>query len=355
MGIEKVMPSFRDLEVMLQLLPRSSTGERMNPYTSIWTGVRAGDGPGAFHLVLLDNGRTRPSRTRSGATRFAASAARPASTSARSTARRAATPTTRRTRGRSARSCSRSSTGSVAPRRRCRSPRPSAAPARTSARCGSTSRRSWSTSARGRRGDAARARSGALKRLGRVSAPRRGYERAQRLAVSLQRPFVRAAGSGASRPARCARGGAAAICRRCRADVPRVVGVVSAREVVLERVRRAVESAGPPRSAALRRGGPRRTPEVEAFVERIRDYRATVLARTTPGGVAEVLRGRARVGSGSRRISRAAPSGRGRLVEDDALSPQQLDELDGALTTCAAPARYRHDRARRRPGQGRRR
>src|SRR3954470_1088331 len=34
MGIEKVLPEWRDLEVMLQLLPRSSTGERMNPYTS---------------------------------------------------------------------------------------------------------------------------------------------------------------------------------------------------------------------------------------------------------------------------------------------------------------------------------
>ena len=59
MGIEKVLPSWRDLEVMLQLLPRSSTGERMNPYTSLWTGVRPGDGPREFHLVLLDNGRTR--------------------------------------------------------------------------------------------------------------------------------------------------------------------------------------------------------------------------------------------------------------------------------------------------------
>jgi L-lactate dehydrogenase complex protein LldF len=58
MGIEKVVPTFRDLEVFLQLLPRSSTGERMNPYTSLWTGVHAGDGPEAFHLVLLDNGRT---------------------------------------------------------------------------------------------------------------------------------------------------------------------------------------------------------------------------------------------------------------------------------------------------------
>ena len=59
MGIEKVLPRFEDLEVFLQLLPRSATGERMNPYTSLWTGVREGDGPEVFHLVLLDNGRTR--------------------------------------------------------------------------------------------------------------------------------------------------------------------------------------------------------------------------------------------------------------------------------------------------------
>ena len=58
MGIEKVLPEWRDLEVMLQLLPRSSTAERMNPYTSLWRGVREGDGPEEFHLVLLDAGRT---------------------------------------------------------------------------------------------------------------------------------------------------------------------------------------------------------------------------------------------------------------------------------------------------------
>ena len=57
-GIEKVLPGWRDLEVFLALLPRSSTAERMNPYTSTWTGVHPGDGPRAFHLVLLDNGRT---------------------------------------------------------------------------------------------------------------------------------------------------------------------------------------------------------------------------------------------------------------------------------------------------------
>ncbi|MDT4905264.1 MAG: L-lactate dehydrogenase complex protein LldF [Pseudonocardiales bacterium] len=55
MGIEKLVPTWTDLEVFLQLLPRSSTGERMNPYTSMWTGATEGQD---FHLVLLDNGRT---------------------------------------------------------------------------------------------------------------------------------------------------------------------------------------------------------------------------------------------------------------------------------------------------------
>jgi L-lactate dehydrogenase complex protein LldF len=58
MGIEKLIPTVQDLEVFLQLLPRSSTGERMNPYTSLWSGTTPGDGPQEFHLVLLDNGRT---------------------------------------------------------------------------------------------------------------------------------------------------------------------------------------------------------------------------------------------------------------------------------------------------------
>ncbi|GHF29817.1 iron-sulfur cluster-binding protein [Streptomyces mashuensis] len=57
-GIEKTVPAWRDLEVFLQLLPRSSTAERMNPYTTMWTGTTDGDGPSAFHLVLLDNGRS---------------------------------------------------------------------------------------------------------------------------------------------------------------------------------------------------------------------------------------------------------------------------------------------------------
>ncbi|MDK7147342.1 iron-sulfur cluster-binding protein [Corynebacterium kroppenstedtii] len=58
MGIEKLLPTFKDLEVFLQLLPRSSTGERMNPYTSLWSGTTENDGPKNFHIVLIDNGRT---------------------------------------------------------------------------------------------------------------------------------------------------------------------------------------------------------------------------------------------------------------------------------------------------------
>ena len=58
MGLEKVIPTWQDLEIFLQLLPRSSTAERMNPYTSLWSGVTPGDGPREFHLVIIDNGRT---------------------------------------------------------------------------------------------------------------------------------------------------------------------------------------------------------------------------------------------------------------------------------------------------------
>ncbi len=58
-GIEKIIPSFQDFEVFLQLLPRSATGERMNPYNSIWSGVSPEAGPKEFHVVLLNNGRTK--------------------------------------------------------------------------------------------------------------------------------------------------------------------------------------------------------------------------------------------------------------------------------------------------------
>ena len=80
MGIEKLVPTWRDLEVFLQLLPRSSTGERMNPYTSAWTGVHsrrreaAERSPGA---ARQRHGRRR-SPTRSAARCCTASSAAPA-------------------------------------------------------------------------------------------------------------------------------------------------------------------------------------------------------------------------------------------------------------------------------------
>src|ERR1700677_3637459 len=57
-GIEKVIPCFQDLEVFFETLPRSATGERMNPYNSVWTGVHMSDGPQEFHVILLDNARS---------------------------------------------------------------------------------------------------------------------------------------------------------------------------------------------------------------------------------------------------------------------------------------------------------
>lgn len=62
MGIEKVIPRFEDLGVFFKLLARSATGQKMPVYTSLITGPRRpgeADGPEAFHLVVLDNGRSR--------------------------------------------------------------------------------------------------------------------------------------------------------------------------------------------------------------------------------------------------------------------------------------------------------
>ncbi len=59
MGVEKVVPTLEDLALLLRLLPRSATGERMSSYVSLLTGVTAGDGPREYHIVLLDNGRRR--------------------------------------------------------------------------------------------------------------------------------------------------------------------------------------------------------------------------------------------------------------------------------------------------------
>ena len=72
MGIERVVPTIEDLEIMLQVLPRSATGQKLTAYTNIITGPRRRssennlgkktvdepDGPDELHVVLVDNGRS---------------------------------------------------------------------------------------------------------------------------------------------------------------------------------------------------------------------------------------------------------------------------------------------------------
>jgi L-lactate dehydrogenase complex protein LldG len=133
---------------------------------------------------------------------------------------------------------------------------------------------------------------------------------------------------------------------------------MTARDAVLERVRQAVAGALPtsvPRRYSVEGSTPHT--RVEAFVDRVRDYRATVLhVDDAAVAVAEVLaaQGARRIGIPRDLDPRLRPAGV-ELVEDDALSPQQLDELDGALTTCAAACAATGTIALHGgPGQGRR-
>lgn len=62
LGMEKVIPSLGDLAVLLKVLARAATGQKMSIYTSLITGRRQRDeldGPDEFHVVVLDNGRSR--------------------------------------------------------------------------------------------------------------------------------------------------------------------------------------------------------------------------------------------------------------------------------------------------------
>lgn len=61
MGMERIVPSFADLEVMATLLPRSATGQKMTMYMSAITGPHRqtdGDGPDDLHIIVIDNGRS---------------------------------------------------------------------------------------------------------------------------------------------------------------------------------------------------------------------------------------------------------------------------------------------------------
>lgn len=189
MGIEKAIPRFRDLEVFLQLLPRSSTGERMNPYTSLWTGVREGDGPQAFHLVLLDAGRTRV---------LADPAGRPALRCIRCSACINVCPVYRQTGGHAYHSPYAGPIGAILAPQLAGERGAVASLPFASSLCGACfdvcpvliDIPSILVHERGKA--VARQRSGiegrSLKMLGRAFATRAGYERAQRLGRTLQRP-----------------------------------------------------------------------------------------------------------------------------------------------------------------------
>lgn len=61
-GIEKVVADMSDVAVLLRLLPRSATGQPISTYVSVMAGRRGADendGPADFHVVLVDNGRSK--------------------------------------------------------------------------------------------------------------------------------------------------------------------------------------------------------------------------------------------------------------------------------------------------------
>ncbi|MFZ7101990.1 MAG: LutB/LldF family L-lactate oxidation iron-sulfur protein [Peptococcaceae bacterium] len=62
MGMERIVPTFADLEALLTLLPRSATGQKITSYVSVLNGPGQEadlDGPAEMHVIILDNGRTR--------------------------------------------------------------------------------------------------------------------------------------------------------------------------------------------------------------------------------------------------------------------------------------------------------
>ena len=67
LGMERLVPTTRDLGVLLQLLARSATGQRLTTYTTVLTGPRRPDeqdGPDELHVIVLDNGRSQLRRGR---------------------------------------------------------------------------------------------------------------------------------------------------------------------------------------------------------------------------------------------------------------------------------------------------
>jgi L-lactate dehydrogenase complex protein LldF len=376
MGVEKVVPAWRDMEVFLQLLPRSSTGERMNPYTSFWSGVREGDGPSEFHLVLLDNGRT-------GA--LADEIGRQALRCIRCSACLNVCPVYARVGGHAYESVYPGPIGAILTPQLKGMDDAGSLPYASSL-CGACAEvcpvnieiPRLLTHLRARERDEASALDPELlsmKGLFGLFSSRERYERAQKLARIAARPLVRRgrisrapgplSGWTSSRdlppPAtesfrdwwrrtRGDRSGARKAVPLPPAPAPPPVRedpLASdgrpARELVLARIRAAVAGAVPPgeQPRAYRTEDSRSREEVVAlFAERVAEYRATVQRTDADAGVAALVagicaeHGAERLGVASGAPAEWRPEGV-ELVEDEAFSATELDTLDGALTGCA--------------------
>ena len=373
MGVEKVVPAWRDMEVFLQLLPRSSTGERMNPYTSFWTGVREGDGPREFHIVLLDNGRTRA---------LADELGRQALRCIRCSACLNVCPVYARVGGHAYESVYPGPIGAILTPQLKGMDAAGSLPYASSL-CGACAEvcpvnieiPRLLTHLRARERDEAASLDPELlsmKGLYAVFSSRERYERAQRLARAAARPLTRRgriarapgplSGWTSSRdlpaPARESfrdwwrrtRGDAGAgprVAARPAPAPPEPLGpeparAGSARATVLSRVRAAIEGAEAPgeRPRGYRTKDSRSPEEIVAlFAERVAEYRATV-HRTGADGVAALVasicaeNGVERLGLPPDAPPEWRPAGI-ELVEDDGLAPAELDRLGGALTGCA--------------------
>jgi L-lactate dehydrogenase complex protein LldF len=378
MGVEKVVPAWRDMEVFLQLLPRSSTGERMNPYTSLWSGVREDDGPREFHLVLLDNGRTRA---------LADEVGRQALRCIRCSACLNVCPVYARVGGHAYESVYPGPIGAILTPQLKGVEQAGSLPYASSL-CGACAdvcpvnieipRLLTHLRARERE-EAARLDPERLsmKGLYRVFSSRERYERAQRLARAASRPLVRGgriprapgplAGWTTSRdlpvpPSETFRAwwhrthGAAASSREAgrppavapapaapwvRPAPPYPAGE-PARDAILVRIRDAIAGAAPPAAEppAYRVEDSRSRDEiVTVFAERVAEYRATV-HRVADAEVAARAasicadQGAARLGVPADLPAEWRPR-EVELVEDQDLSATELDELDGAMTGCA--------------------
>jgi L-lactate dehydrogenase complex protein LldF len=371
MGIEKLVPSWRDMEVFLQLLPRSSTGERMNPYTSFWTGVREGDGPREFHLVLLDNGRTDV---------LADEVGRQALRCIRCSACLNVCPVYKRVGGHAYESVYPGPIGAILTpqlermeggrslpyasslcgacyevcpvkidiprvlvhlRGRVVDGEPAWKPEKVAMRALFTAfasrPRSEQAQRLARRGSKPLARKG---RIARLPWPMAGWSSTRDLPAPPEETFrewwVRERGDQAAKPVPVPYDPAPA------GPEPPAAGAGDAREAILGRVRSALGEARPPAEVprAYRRRSERAPDEVlDLFAERAGEYRASV-HRAVEGRVGELVaklcseRGARRLAGPDDLPAEWRPSG-AELVSGDGLGPHDLDDLDGALTGCA--------------------